>query len=127
MLTIELPWPSKNLHPNSRVHWGARARSAKKARADAARLTLCTQHRSMCNFTGTRRIPVCVTFRPPDRRKRDIDGMLSACKPLLDGVADGLHVDDSLFDLSLQVGLPHENGKVIMQISGPEAAIEALK
>jgi crossover junction endodeoxyribonuclease RusA len=62
------------------------------------------------------RIPVAITFHPPDKRRRDTDGMLSALKSSLDGVADALQVDDSLFDLSLTVREPVKGGEVVVTV-----------
>jgi crossover junction endodeoxyribonuclease RusA len=94
-LRITLPWPSPKLHPNARVHWAVKSKAAKRARADARALTSIASRSPMS--VGAR-IPVAITFHPPDKRRRDTDGMLSALKSSLDGVADALQVDDSLFD-----------------------------
>jgi hypothetical protein len=48
-----------------------------------------------------------IMFHPPDRRKYDWDNLLARMKAGLDGVADGLGVDDSLFRPSIEV-LPRD-------------------
>jgi crossover junction endodeoxyribonuclease RusA len=40
---------------------------------------------------------VGLIYAPPDKRRRDTDGMLSACKSYLDGIADHIGLDDSKF------------------------------
>ena len=38
-----------------------------------------------------------ITFFTPDNRKRDLDNLLAAMKPALDGMARAIGVDDALF------------------------------
>ena len=38
-----------------------------------------------------------IDFYPPDKRKRDDDGLLSSMKAARDGIADALGIDDSRF------------------------------
>lgn len=115
-LTVELPWPSPKLHPNARVHWAVRSKAAKRTRQTAFLLTRFAEGRNLRIFDGTTRVPVSLTFCPPDRRRRDRDGMLSACKSALDGLADALMVNDNLFDLSIQVRDPVKGGKVVVVV-----------
>jgi hypothetical protein len=116
-LQIRLPWPSAKLHPNARVHWAVKAKAAKHARANGYALARAAEGRALRIFDGTTRVPVVLTFHPPDRRLRDTDGMLSACKSMLDGVADALAVNDRLFDFTLQVREPVKSGRVDVQIA----------
>lgn len=112
MLSVELPWPSRTLHPNARVHHMARARAAKNARADAG---------WAAKASGIRRISadalkVTAIFFPPDNRRRDRDGMLSACKSYFDGIADVIGVDDHRWDIAIRKGDPRPNGAVRIEI-----------
>lgn len=92
---ILLPFPPKPLFPNhrSRTHW-ARTRALKQARADgyyatkAAKVGICA---------GDVPIFVQATFNPPGRYRYDHDGLSSALKGYLDGIADALGVDDNFF------------------------------
>ena len=43
------------------------------------------------------KIPITVTFYPPDKRHRDADNMVASIKAGLDGVADGLKINDKQF------------------------------
>ena len=107
MSTIILPWPAKQLHPNARVHWAVRAKHAKKARADgyyAAKAVGVTAHPNGA--------ALAIVFYPPDARRRDMDGMLSAIKSALDGIADALGVDDSRFAINMRRGEPVKGGRV---------------
>lgn len=69
------------------------------------------------------RLHLWIDFYPPDKRRRDDDGLLASFKPHRDGIADALHIDDSRF-----VSHPflHDEtfpgGRVVVQITGgPEA------
>ena len=46
------------------------------------------------NYTGG---GLKITFFTPDNRKRDLDNLLAAMKPALDGMARAIGVDDALF------------------------------
>jgi crossover junction endodeoxyribonuclease RusA len=59
---------------------------------------------------------VALTFMPPDRRRRDLDGMLGAFKAGLDSLSDVLGVDDSNFRLSLKKGDVIKGGAVVATI-----------
>jgi hypothetical protein len=69
-LTIDLPWPHRALHPNARIHWGAKSKHTKKARSDAAILARAAGAHSL----RADRLNVTVTIMPPDARRRDVDG-----------------------------------------------------
>jgi crossover junction endodeoxyribonuclease RusA len=115
MISIELPWPPRVLHPNSRVHWSKRAKAAKHCRTTGAYLTM---------EAGVRRndpdIPqslrVTAVFSPPDNRRRDVDGMLSSCKSYLDGIADAIGVDDSKWEITMRREAPVKGGSVRIEL-----------
>lgn len=115
MPSVILPWPPKQLTPNfkRRSHWskyrGATAgyRLACKALTKAARLGICA---------GDVPIFLMITFRPPDRRLRDDDGMVAAFKAGRDGIADALGIDDRFFRASYTVGEPVKDGAVIVEV-----------
>lgn len=116
MTTVELPWPVRPLWPNWRGHWAKKSVVVSKAKADACYLT----HGAM-GFdvlpAGTEKLTVAITFRPPTRRRYDLDNALAACKAALDGIALALHVDDSRFHLTLDRGEPVKLGKVVVRIT----------
>lgn len=93
------PWPPRELHPNARVHWATKAKAAKAYRWACFALSKSAK----LEAPGWGKINLSIVFVPPDRRRRDIDGMLSAIKSGLDGLADALGVDDHRFTLSLGV------------------------
>lgn len=92
-----LPFPDKVLMPNRKhgQHW-AKTQKAKKYAFEVAFYFAKMQDLSQFALVnGTR--PVRIVFYMPDRRKRDLDNLLSAMKPSLDGLAQALGVDDSSF------------------------------
>lgn len=116
-LTIDLPWPHRGLHPNARLHWAAKAKHTKQARADAAWLARAAGAGKLVAVA----LDVTATFLPPDARRRDTDGMFSSIKAYLDGLADATGIDDSNFNLSIRRGDIVRNGLVRLEIE-PRAA-----
>ena len=88
---ITLPLPSRNLSPNSRMHWSTIAVAKKIARRRAA-LDAWNQV-GQCAFKGYR-----LDFYWPNKRRRDKDNAAAMCKAYLDGVADCTGQDDSEWD-----------------------------
>ena len=116
MITVRLPWPPKELWVNRKAHWAERAPVAKKYRHDAHVLTRMEMNRRlMANHLH-------LTFCPPDRRRRDLDGMLSAVKAGIDGISDALGIDDQYFSLTLERGEPKKGGEVVAVITEGEQA-----
>lgn len=95
MLELTLPWPSKDLSPNARVHWSVRGRAAKKARQQAGLAAIAAGWQAKSLPAG--RIHLQVDFYPPTRRLPDDDNMLARFKPARDGIADALGIDDRRF------------------------------
>ncbi len=108
-MTIDLPWPPKELFPNAKrkAHW---SRYAPKA---AAYRRTCWALALEARAAGTLR---AITFLPPDRIRRDDDGMIGAFKSGRDGIADALRVDDSTFRPAYHFGEPVEGGLVRVRI-----------
>lgn len=121
-MKITLPWPKRELSPNARVHYFAKARAVKA-------------YRTGCGWEakaqGLRRIEadslqVIITFHPPDRRRRDRDNMITSLKAGCDGVADVLGVDDSKWVPTYHVGEPVKRGCVVMEFPQiPDAKTDA--
>lgn len=110
-VTFDLPWPAQALHPNARPgHWGPVAR----ARRDQRQAAFYIARGSLpVNFRAPEgRIDVGIDFLPPDRRRRDVDGMLASLKSGLDGIADAMRVDDSRFRITFALTEPTKGGKV---------------
>lgn len=112
---IELPWPPKELSPNAkrRKHWSAYRGKASRYREACYWLT--KAHLSaQGNPCGL--VIRSITFYPPDRRRRDDDGMIGAFKNGRDGVADALGVDDHRFRPAYHFAEPVKEGRVVIVI-----------
>lgn len=60
---------------------------------------------------------VIIIVEPPDNRRRDVDGVLSALKPSLDGIASVLHIDDYHFNPINIIRLPPvEGGRITITV-----------
>jgi crossover junction endodeoxyribonuclease RusA len=94
MNIVKLPWPPKELSPNSTLHWSKKAKKKKEYRTACWALTL---EAKLSAPGGEGKIPVEITFYPPDKRHRDADNMVASIKAGLDGLADALKVNDKRF------------------------------
>lgn len=121
MLKVILPWPARVLHPNARPHWSVKAKAAKAARATAYALAL--QAGAMRMQWPDGRLHLWIDFYPPDRRRRDDDGLLASVKAARDGMADAMGIDDHRF-----VSHPmlreevRKGGQVVMTVTGGPCA-----
>lgn len=103
-MLIELPWPDAKLNPNRSkgTHWGSTVALRKKARDDAMWLTKGAMSQKLARDQvwrqGDPECAVTITFVQPDKRRRDRDNLLAACKPFLDGIADALGINDADFE-----------------------------
>ncbi len=111
-MTIVLAWPDKVLSPNSRVHWSKRAAATKAARTAAFYLT-----RAAVTIKPTwDRVALSVTFCPPDKRRRDMDGMIASMKAAQDGISDAIGIDDRFFVPTYRIAEPVKGGAVHIEI-----------
>ncbi|PCJ24109.1 MAG: endodeoxyribonuclease RusA [SAR86 cluster bacterium] len=110
-MIIELPYPSKDLNPNGRIHWAQLARAKKGYRGDCALFTRMAIGRK----TFTAPVTISITMYPPDRRRRDDDNAIASFKAGRDGVADAIKVDDADWDTTYRVEKEPLN-KVVIEI-----------
>lgn len=105
---VDLPWPSRTLHPNERPHYMAKARATKAARASARAMA-----KPIGKIDADAVKVTCIFSPPPVKRNRDLDGLLSSCKAYFDGIADVIGIDDSRFQHQAPVwGIPRKGGNV---------------
>jgi crossover junction endodeoxyribonuclease RusA len=122
MITIELPWPDKRLSPNSRVHWRTKGAAAKEAREHGLYGVLEITHvwpkeKAPPLKPLPEQFEATYIFHPPDKRRRDVDNILSSCKNFQDGVCDGLEIDDSRIKRTvLEWGEVVKGGKVVLRL-----------
>jgi len=82
-MVIVLPLPPRELSPNVRPHWAAKARAVRRYR-EAAYLSALAERpaRPLQAARVTSRFFFC------NRRRRDRDNLLASLKPAFDGIAD---------------------------------------
>lgn len=115
MIRLNLPWPHKDLSPNARVCWQARARVTRKARQDA----FYAAHEAGARNVAADAFSVATTFYPPTRHAYDQDNLIARCKPIYDGIADALGVDDRHFKHQpVTIAEPVKGGRVVVEIEG---------
>lgn len=112
---ITLSWPPRELHPNARPHYHAKA-SAAKAYREAAYWT------AKADEEGGYFLPdesgMKISFYPPDNRRRDLDGMLSSVKAGIDGIADAYGLNDYDFNpITIMRCEPVKGGRVCVTLS----------
>lgn len=91
-ISITLPYPPKELHPNSRCHWRARLGPKKSARSSAWALTLAAGGARAGIESG---IIDAHWFHPQQRfSPHDDDNLTAWIKNSRDGIAAGLGIDD---------------------------------
>lgn len=101
-MRISFPWPDKELFPNARAHWAGKARRVRISRCAAflkSHLAVKTQYETDW-LASDEIIPYGLIIQPKDRRRRDEDNIIAALKSTLDGIAEGLGVNDSRFRLT---------------------------
>lgn len=95
-LEFTLPWPPNTLSPNEHRHHMV-AYSAKKKYRKACLIELMMQHRRP-SFALPARIAIRLEFAPPFNRKFDKDNLVARMKAGIDGIAQWLECDDTIFD-----------------------------
>lgn len=117
LITLTLPWPSKDLSPNARVHWSRKAKATKCARQLAVLAAFQAGWKGLQLPEG--RLHLWLDFYPPTRQMPDDDNMLGRCKAYRDGLAHVLGIDDQRFiSHPLVRAEPRKGGEVAFIITG---------
>ena len=120
MIEIELSWPSRHLNPNARVHWRRLADEKQNARYAAS--WHCAHAGSSKWVDPGGKLEFALDFYPPDRRKRDDDGLIASMKAARDGIADRLGIDDNRFQTRSRImDEVVKGGKVVVRIRALES------
>lgn len=120
MIIIELPWPDKDLNPNTHKHWRVKYEATKIAKMQGiylARHAIQNMYKPIRDFFIENCNKATYTFYPPDKRRRDMDNCVAMMKAYQDGVCHALGFDDS----RLMLGEPEwgevvKGGKVVLQL-----------
>lgn len=91
MIHLILPYPPPELNPNKRLHW-TRKMKIKNAEKDMG-AALAARYRG--TIAGD--CALSLMFYAPTRRAYDLDNALASCKPMIDGLAIGLGINDKQF------------------------------
>ncbi len=91
---LELPWPSNKLSPNARTHYAVKMKITAAHKETAYFIT---KSKALSEPLPAVKTHVRIIFHAPDRRKRDLDNLLSSCKAYLDGIALAYGINDTLF------------------------------
>jgi crossover junction endodeoxyribonuclease RusA len=111
---IELPYPHKSLWPNGRFHWSVKAREVKKHRRAAWAVALPMRNSIM---HGDGLIPIAIICHPKARGPApDRDGIVSAAKSYIDGIADAIGINDCRFAAPTVEISPDRSGKFVIHI-----------
>lgn len=111
---IILSWPPRELHPNARPHYHAKAQATKSYRTSA----MFTAVAEGPQIDTGRPLAAEIDFYPPDRRRRDLDGCLSAVKAGIDGIADAYRINDfDINPITIRRCDPVKGGRVIVRLS----------
>jgi len=118
-ITITLPLPPRELSPNARVHWAAKAKRTKAMRERANMEARAAQGRRTRRWE---RATVRATFYHKDRRRRDRDNLLASCKAVFDGLADaGVIVDDAgLTHLPVECEVDKASPRLVITVAEQE-------
>lgn len=125
-MIIKIPFPAVELMPNRKNghHWAktntARAKAKQDAYFSALSIYYSLTASEKLRVFGREFLPLSLVFYMPDRRRRDADNLLAACKPALDGIAAALGVDDSRFKpIHVDWAIGEKPGAVIVSICEP--------
>lgn len=112
---IVLSWPPRELHPNARPHYHAKASAAKAYRETAYWLAKTKGDTWLHNQDAAQ---ARISFYPPDKRRRDLDGMLASVKAGMDGIADAFGINDyQINPITIMRCEPVKGGKIVVSLS----------
>lgn len=106
---FEFPWPPRELSPNCNVSWKAKIIPRKEYKE------LWRSQSFMLGVRPAAFVSLNITFFPPNNKSRDLDNLLASIKLGLDGLAQGLNIDDKLFrPITIDIGEPVKGGNIVV-------------
>jgi len=119
-LELVLPWPSKDLSPNARVHWRTKAKATKSARQLAVIKAFEAGWRALKFPPGKLHLWIDC-YQAPGKKLPDDDNMVGRCKPYRDGIAQAMGIDDGRFKCHPDVKDERRpGGQVVIRITGEQ-------
>jgi crossover junction endodeoxyribonuclease RusA len=116
-MIITLPFPDMRLSPNRKngTHWTVTQKYKKIARETGYSAAILSAQGN--TLDPDVEYQVNITFYHPTKRSPDADGMLSAEKSVLDGIAMALGIDDRQFNpLFIRKEYRKGNGGTVIEI-----------
>jgi crossover junction endodeoxyribonuclease RusA len=111
MIEITVPYPPKELNPNTKSHWAQKMAYVKGYRSACKAVASESSH-----FVPDGDLVLDLEFYPPDNRRRDDDNMIASFKAGRDGIAEALEIDDVKFQLRVRTKEKFPGGKVVVRI-----------
>jgi crossover junction endodeoxyribonuclease RusA len=116
MKTIVMPFPPSSLSGHAKGHWRGKAAETRRWRDEAWGAALEAGARKAKLPDGD--IALAVRFVPPDRRS-DRTNLPNRMKPIFDGIADALKVNDRRYLRTYEFAGPETPGRVEIMIGSP--------
>lgn len=114
MLRIELPFPPSSLSGHHDKHWRKLQPVKKEWRRLAHDAALDAVFETLIPADGD--IGFHIHFIPPDNRGDRLN-YVNRCKPVADGIADALGVNDRRFLPSISYAPPEKPGRLVITIT----------
>ena len=116
-LTLSFDWPNALTSANARPNVYEK-RQAGQADRDKA-FVIARNEAMRIGFVAPSlgRLSLRWTFCPPDRRIRDDDNIIGQLKPVRDGIARALRIDDNRFKTSHEWGEVQKDGRIVCRIA----------
>lgn len=122
-MKIVLSWPDSRLNPNNAkgTNWASRHKMRTAEREGAywrtKEVIADTPDSVLAALAASASVALDITFVAPNKRPRDLDNLLAALKPALDGIAQAIGFDDRAFDrIVLNRGFGAGQGRVVVEL-----------
>jgi crossover junction endodeoxyribonuclease RusA len=124
-LAIDLPWPDKAAWPNGgHGHWAVNHRAKKAARVAArwsTRIAMGRTYGPSCtklDHDGQSKVGIKIIASPKTANAVDEQNLIAGLKGDLDGIADGIGIDDKFFNLrGVEWREPVNGGAVTIEVT----------
>lgn len=113
---IVLPFPPSSLSGHAKGHWRAKAEVTRKHRNWARLATMDAKVRGIPDQGDIR---IHIRFVPPDMRGDRVN-FANRAKPLIDGIAQALGINDARFLPTYEYAPPEKPGRVEVTIQTQE-------
>lgn len=111
-MRLTLPFPPSSLSGHAKGHWRKKAALTRNWRNSACLATILAMPVKVPSRGDIR---LHIRFVPPDRRG-DRTNFPNRVKPIIDGIADALGINDSRFVPSYEFSEPEKPGRVEIEV-----------